>query len=77
MKREDIFYASRDNETQIHAVKWTPDAENVVAIVQLVHGMAENVERYEAFAEFLTARGIVVVGNDHLGHGKSISENGA
>ena len=76
MKKDDLFYLSRDGKTQVHAVRWTPDSENVVAVVQIVHGMAEYVERYEEFAEFLTARGYVVVGNDHLGHGKSISDNG-
>lgn len=38
--------------------------------------MAEYVERYENLAEFLTARGILVTGEDHLGHGKSVAEGG-
>lgn len=33
-------------------------------------------ERYENLAEFLTARGILVTGEDHLGHGKSVAEGG-
>lgn len=41
------------------------------AIVQLSHGMCEYVERYEPFAEFLTSRGILFCGNDHLGHGRT------
>ena len=39
--------------------------------------MAEYVERYENLAEFLTKRGILVTGEDHLGHGKSVSEGGS
>lgn len=63
-------------ESRIHAVRYTPDDGNVKGIVQVVHGMAEYVERYENLAEFLTARGILVTGEDHLGHGKSVAEGG-
>lgn len=41
------------------------------AIVQVSHGMCEYVERYEGLAEFLTARGVLFCGNDHLGHGRT------
>ena len=68
---------SRDGENRIHAVRYTPDDGNVRGIVQIVHGMAEYVERYENLAEFLTKRGILVTGEDHLGHGKSVSEGGS
>lgn len=44
-------------------------------MVQIIHGMAEYIERYEEFARFLTDRGCVVTGNDHLGHGKSVGED--
>lgn len=42
------------------------------AVLQICHGMAEYIERYHEFAEFLTEHGIYVVGHDHLGHGKSV-----
>lgn len=42
------------------------------AIVQLVHGMCEYIERYEDFIGFLCANGILVCGHDHLGHGHSV-----
>lgn len=38
--------------------------------------MAEYVERYEELAEFLTGKGYLVTGEDHLGHGKSVPEGG-
>ncbi|MBQ9136158.1 MAG: lysophospholipase [Lachnospiraceae bacterium] len=76
MKKEEFYFDSRDNVSKIHAVRWTPESGNVVAIVQIVHGMAEHVERYEEFAQFLTERNIVVTGEDHLGHGKSVPEDG-
>jgi alpha-beta hydrolase superfamily lysophospholipase len=37
--------------------------------------MAEHISRYDEFASYLNQNGILVVGNDHAGHGKSISEN--
>lgn len=76
MKKETFYFDSRDNKSKIYAVRWTPDSENVVGIVQLVHGMAEHVERYEAFAKYLTEHNFVVTGEDHLGHGKSVGEGG-
>lgn len=74
--REEFYYDSRDRENRIHAVKWTPEQEQPVCILQIVHGMAEYVERYDALAEYLAGKGILVTGNDHLGHGKSVGENG-
>lgn len=76
MKKEEFYFDSRDNHSRIHGIRWTPDSENVTGIVQIVHGMAEYAERYEELAAFLTARNFVVTGEDHLGHGKSVSEDG-
>ena len=42
------------------------------AILQLSHGMVEFIDRYKPLAESLAQRGILVTGNDHLGHGGSI-----
>lgn len=71
MKREG-FYLSCDRKTKIHAVAWKPDQKKVRAVVQICHGMAEYIERYEEFALWLTERGYYVTGHDHLGHGKSV-----
>ena len=76
MIKEEFYFDSRDGENRIHAVRYTPDDGRVKGIVQIVHGMAEYVERYENLAEFLTQRGILVTGEDHLGHGKSVAEGG-
>lgn len=43
--------------------------ENPKAVVQLVHGMAEHMGRYDRLALALNAAGYAVIGNDHLGHG--------
>ena len=75
MKKEEIFFLSRDGKTKIHAVKWIPEGKPV-CILQIVHGMAEYIERYERLASVLTRQGILVTGEDHLGHGKSLPEGG-
>jgi alpha-beta hydrolase superfamily lysophospholipase len=40
-------------------------------VVVLAHGYGEHLGRYEYVAKFLVARGAVVAGPDHLGHGRS------
>ena len=72
VKKEKFYFNSRDREHKIHAIKWIPDVEKPVCILQIVHGMAEYIDRYDDFANFLAERGILVVGDDHLGHGKSV-----
>ena len=76
METKKIFYGSADGVSSIHACIWAP-LEGVAAkgIIQIVHGMAEHILRYREFAEFMVARGFVVCGNDHLGHGKSANGN--
>lgn len=77
MVKEEFYFDSRDGKSRLHAVRYTPDNVNDIrCIVQIVHGMAEYVERYEEFARFMTDHGFVVVGEDHLGHGKSVGKGG-
>lgn len=76
IRKEAFYFDSRDRESKIHAVRWKPDVEKPVCIFQIVHGMAEHIERYDEFATFLAQKGILVVGDDHLGHGKSVPEGG-
>lgn len=77
MVKEEFYFDSRDGRSRLHAVRWMPDdPASVVCVLQIVHGMAEYAERYEEFAKFLTDRGFVVTGEDHMGHGKSVGGNG-
>lgn len=73
MKKEEFYYISADAETQIHACRWLPEGKPK-AILQIVHGVTEHILRYEELATYMTEKGIMVIGNDHLGHGKSIKE---
>ena len=54
---------------------YVPTTAIIRGIIQISHGMCEYIERYEHFAEFLTAKGYIVCGNDHLGHGNSVKSN--
>ena len=73
MNRTEFYYDSRDNSSKIHAIKWVPDTDPV-GILIIVHGMAEHLGRYETFAEYMCEKGFVVAGNEHLGHGDSVSQ---
>lgn len=72
--RTDFWYDSK-GAGKIHGCRWTPE-EQPKAILQIVHGIAEFVERYDDFAEFLTKQGFLVVAEDHMGHGQSINGDG-
>ena len=72
--REDFWYASK-GAGKIHGCRWTPDGEPK-AVLQIVHGIAEYIERYDDFAKFLNSHGILVVAEDHMGHGQSVNGGG-
>ena len=55
----------------LHGFRCVPEGQ-VRAVLQLSHGMVEFIDRYKPLAENLAARGILVTGHDHLGHGGSI-----
>ena len=69
--KDEFYFPSKDGNTEIHTIEWKPDSE-IRAVLQICHGMMEYIERYDEFAQFLCERGYYVVGNDHLGHGKSV-----
>lgn len=69
--RSDHYFDSC-GKGKIHYCRWTPDGE-IRGIVQIVHGIAEFVERYEEFAVYLNSQGYLVVAEDHMGHGQSIA----
>lgn len=61
---------SNDGVHKLHVAVWEP-ATQIKAILQISHGMVEFIERYDGFANYLNQKGIMVVGNDHLGHGQT------
>ncbi|MCI6957631.1 MAG: alpha/beta hydrolase [Candidatus Faecousia sp.] len=72
---EAEFYFDSQGAGKIRCRSWLPQGEPR-AVVQLVHGIAEHVDRYDHFARFLTEQGFAVVAEDHMGHGKSINNGG-
>lgn len=73
MKKDEFYFESSSGNDKICAYEYSCEQEPK-AVVQLVHGMAEHISRYDEFAAFLNSRGYAVLGHDHLGHGKSAKE---
>lgn len=72
MRKEEFSFLSSDGVTNIRAIRYIPE-DKPKAILQISHGMVEFIDRYELLAKYLTDRGILVTGNDHLGHGSSVT----
>jgi len=51
---------------------WVPEEPR--AALQIIHGMAEHIDRYDDFARFLSENGILVFGCDLAGQGKSVRD---
>lgn len=69
----DAYFNSSTGKNKIHTMIWKDDSADPKAVIQIAHGVCEHIERYDDFARFLVGCGYVVVGNDHLGHGKSVN----
>lgn len=67
--RTDVYFDSC-GAGKIHVCRWEP-VQKPRAVMQIVHGIADYAERYDDFANFLTQNGILVVAEDHMGHGRS------
>ncbi len=72
MKITNDSFVSSDGKTLVSYLQVQPDdGQPVKGIVQIVHGMCEYIDRYRDFMEYLAQAGYIVVGHDHLGHGKT------
>ena len=69
----DFTFPSSTGKNTIHVRKCMPEGEPR-GIVQIAHGISEHIGRYEGFMKFLAEKGFIAVGNDHLGHGKSVTD---
>ncbi len=63
---------SSDGTRNLACYLWDDVEGSPKAVLQIIHGMSEYVMRYDDFAKYLNSQGIVVVGDDHIGHGKSV-----
>ncbi len=67
MLKQSIVF---DDITNLNVLIWGPETEEEVkGVIQIAHGMAEHIGRYEKFAEELADNGYVVVGCDLYAHG--------
>lgn len=71
--KKEFTFPSVSGLADIHAAAYLPDNGEIKAVIQVAHGMAEHLERYEKFAAALADLGIALYINDHLGHGQSVS----
>lgn len=67
MKRET--FTAEDGKA-ISLCVWD-EVEHAKGVVQIIHGMAEHVARYDEFARYLNDRGFIVAGDDHRAHGET------
>ncbi len=66
-------FRSKDGVHNCHVSLWRPEGAPR-AVVQIVHGVAEHMGRYDHFARYLADHGFAVCGEDHLGHGKTVDD---
>ena len=64
--KTEIFTAHDGKEISL---KIWDNAVDARGVIQLIHGMAEHVSRYNEFAEYLNSQGYIVAGDDHRAHG--------
>ena len=79
INREELRFPSADGRSTIRALVWWPAlaaGARPRGVVQVIHGMAEHMERYDALARLFASRGFVVCGDDHAGHGASCDPDG-
>lgn len=70
MKRNNFF--TDENDNSIYYRVWPVDKPK--ALIQFAHGMAEHINRYDEFANWLNKKGFLVYGNNHRGHGPYSNE---
>ena len=72
MKKYTEKITSTDSKNDLNVIIWETEKEPI-GVLQIVHGMAEYIDRYDNFAKYMTEHGFNVIGHDHLGHGHSVS----
>lgn len=81
VRRYPLSFDSADGHSRLQGFIWwcanpykTGSPLRPRGIVQLVHGMAEHIQRYDEFAQFLVGHGYLVCGHNQLGHGPELAE---
>ncbi len=71
--KKEAYFTSSTAVNKIRCCIWQDDSVEPKGVFQIAHGVSEHIGRYDHFARFLAKEGYIVCGNDHLGHGKSVS----
>jgi len=74
MKTENGTFKAQDG-TSIYWKGWVPD-NAPKAVVHIIHGYAEHIDRYTNVVNELLPAGYAVFGTDHRGHGHSEGKRG-
>ena len=72
---KEISFPSSNGTDTVRGKIYIPKDKEPRGIVQLSHGMVDHVGRYEALAEYLTGKGYIFAGNDHIGHGMTAASD--
>ena len=72
-RTQNFSYPSADGKSTIQAREWLPEG-SPRGVVQIIHGISEHMGRYDHVARFLNENGFLVCGEDHLGHGRTVSD---
>lgn len=73
--KESFFTRTSDGQ-DLHTVIWRSGQPHIKGSIQLCHGMAEHIGRYENLAKHLNQAGYHVFGHDCRGHGLTAENKG-
>ncbi len=71
---KSTFELQTSDKVKVHGNHW--QTENPKAVICLVHGFGEHVDRYDHFAAWFNPKGYAIIGTDRRGHGKSGGQRG-
>ena len=74
MQTEELQITTQQGDS-LYAKIWEPDT-SPIAMICIIHGLSEHINRYNAYATFMVNKGICVMGIDQQGHGKSPGKRG-
>jgi acylglycerol lipase len=74
MKSIELNWKSSDG-LNIYGKKWFAE-QSPKAVICMMHGMGEHINRYEHMAKMFVSNGYAVIGCDQRGHGKSEGQRG-
>lgn len=72
--RKEFLFPANAGGHELYGCIWMQEERPYYkGVVQIAHGMEEHILRYQGFAVFLADHGFIVCGNDHMGHGRSVT----